>query len=445
MRSRGMPRSDAQPASAAALSELAWITSTPSLRARAVTTGFVSVERISTGIPAPVRRATPMPSERLTVTNSSPSCPISTVSSVCTPSKSVTTASTRMSLVEPVETLAEVSTRPWRRSRHAHGRPLDQRDERVRQLELLERVDLEGGGLRHDGDPDAAEEPVVGRAEGRGIHHVEGARLEVFEGAILAARPGAQVVVDARHPVGIARDRAPEETPGLDGREHRIRLADRHPVDGRIQIAGVDERRCRLQEHEDADADAASRQRVERVLEGALGARGIAGDAKLDGPPPRLPTRAPPRRSRRRRSRRRPDRRESAASALVIARAISGMPPTRRRFLRGMPFEPPRAGMTATVSPSRRAERSPRSSGHPRRDRRSHRIGRVHADRASAPLEHPAERRGGTRPARQDLERARRTREGELGRHSGVDDGDVRQLGHPRRALVDLRVGAGGS
>ena len=39
-----------------------------------------------------------------------------------------------------------------------------------------------------------------------------------------------------------------------------------------------------------------------------------------------------------------------AASALVTARATSGMPPTRRRFLRGTPFDPPRAGMTTTVS-----------------------------------------------------------------------------------------------
>ena len=45
----------------------------PSLRARAVTTGFVSVERISTGMPAARSRATPMPSDRLTRTVSVPS------------------------------------------------------------------------------------------------------------------------------------------------------------------------------------------------------------------------------------------------------------------------------------------------------------------------------------------------------------------------------------
>ena len=39
----------------------------------------------------------------------------------------------------------------------------------------------------------------------------------------------------------------------------------------------------------------------------------------------------------------------AACRALVMVWAISGWPATSRTFLRGMPFDPPRAGITATA------------------------------------------------------------------------------------------------
>ncbi len=69
---RGMPRLDAQARSAVGLSSQPWMTSTPSLAARAATTPLVSVDRISSSMPAFLSIETPMPSDRLTVTDSMP-------------------------------------------------------------------------------------------------------------------------------------------------------------------------------------------------------------------------------------------------------------------------------------------------------------------------------------------------------------------------------------
>ncbi len=63
-----------------------------SFRARAATTGFCSVDRISIVSPLLRRAAIPRPSPRCTETNSRPSESISTLSSVWVPSKSRTTA-----------------------------------------------------------------------------------------------------------------------------------------------------------------------------------------------------------------------------------------------------------------------------------------------------------------------------------------------------------------
>ena len=139
------------------------------------TTGLVSVERMSTGMPAARSRPTPRPSARLTRTSSSPDSATSAVLSVCTPSKSVTTASTSIA--------AAVGRRGERMARGDR--------------ELLFGVDLDRGRLPHHDDADRAEEAVTRASEALRIHHVEGAGLEELGLAVLTARPHRRVVVDA--------------------------------------------------------------------------------------------------------------------------------------------------------------------------------------------------------------------------------------------------------
>ena len=120
-------------ASSGPLASMPWRHSTPSLAARAATTGFTSVERISTGSPDRRIAATPIPSPRCTATRSVPSAASHARSSVWVPSKSRTTA----------------STSPGRRA----FRGIEQRRERAGALEVCGLVDLEHPGRDRSGPP----------------------------------------------------------------------------------------------------------------------------------------------------------------------------------------------------------------------------------------------------------------------------------------------------
>ena len=270
----------------------------------------------------------PIPSDLLTRTLSRPSASVSTVSSVWTPSKSVTTAATSIEL----------------------GVRARQRGDRLGDRELLLGVDLDRGALGDLDQAHPAEEPVARGAEAGGIHHVERAGLEVVRLAVLATRPNARVVVDAR-----ARCRpasAPQEPVRLDCGEDAVVLV--RPTRGRWRRRASrgsmnGEVACRKTRMLDVDS------RSLRARRGRAGgrlslARRVIGERRRVVRSPALPT---PRaiaaiswssvetttRSM-----------DAVRRAAAIARATSGTPPTRRTFLRGTPFEPPRAGITATIS-----------------------------------------------------------------------------------------------
>src|SRR5262249_36506192 len=84
--------------SACNLSSQAWMVRTPSLRPRAPTTGFRSVDRITVAMPADASLASPSPSPRQHRTASRPSSNTYTWLSVRTPSKSKATRRVSASL-----------------------------------------------------------------------------------------------------------------------------------------------------------------------------------------------------------------------------------------------------------------------------------------------------------------------------------------------------------
>lgn len=107
--------------------------------------------------------------------------------------------------------------------------------------------------------------PEPGRAQ-----NVEAARLEVVGLSILPAWTHVDVVVDRLS--GAAEALLPEETVRLDPREDAVAPARTHELHGGGERVDVDERRGRLQKHEDPDIDRARLELIESVQQGALAA-----------------------------------------------------------------------------------------------------------------------------------------------------------------------------
>ncbi len=111
--------------------------------------------------------------------------------------------------------------------------------------QVLGGVDLDrvAGGHRLHRDP--AEEAVAALAQALRTHDVERAGFTEVGLAVLAARAHGRVVV---HPVAGA---GPDELVGLGAGEDRVGLAVQHLRDGRVEVAGVEERARALDEHDD--------------------------------------------------------------------------------------------------------------------------------------------------------------------------------------------------
>ena len=105
--------------------------------------------------------------------------------------------------------------------------------------QLLFGVDLDRRALRDFDESDTAEEPVACGAEAGGIHHVEGAGLEIVGLAVLASRSDARVVVHAVRDA--RRRRAPTGSRTSRPRRRHCRRRSADEVDRRVQVATVDE------------------------------------------------------------------------------------------------------------------------------------------------------------------------------------------------------------
>ena len=205
------------------------------------------------------------------------------------------------------------------------------------------------GSVRTSGG--AAEEAVAGRAEAGGVHGVGGAGLQPVLRAVLATLAYGLVVVDAAAVHGVlrsSRQTKPWKAATVSA------LSAPCSSDGRgdtVQVLAGEERAGALHEQEHVDGTAVhGLVRVRGVQDGGLAGGGVAGDVggPLDdlgaGGAGGVGDRAVVGGDDARRS---PCR---AARHSRTARATSGTPPTRARFLPGTPLEPPRAGITASTA-----------------------------------------------------------------------------------------------
>ena len=226
----------------------------PSLSARALTTLFRSVDRISWGIPVPRRREIPMPSSRLTRTNSSPSAFTKAWSSVWTPSKSITRASTS----RPPARGAVA----WSASARTTG-------------QLFQRVNFDGVLGGHFLQLQPAEEAVLASQETLGPHGVERSGFAVLGRAVLPAGAHLGAVPDGGD--GTAVVVHPVKRVALSDGKGNVGAALQHVQHGFIQMARIDERGGALQQNRDGRRPG---QRCEHVEHRRFAAGGVAGEVR---------------------------------------------------------------------------------------------------------------------------------------------------------------------